>query len=59
MKEKYQVTVNLQFDVTVPVMAESGDEAYELAEKLDLQDILEWSTCASFNSEIILVETDL
>ena len=58
-KEKYQVTVNLQFDVRVPVMAESEDEAHELAEELDLQEMLEWSGCASFNHDIILVETDL
>jgi|COG998Drversion2_1049125.scaffolds.fasta_scaffold3719491_1 hypothetical protein len=58
-KEKYQVTVNLQFDVRVPVMADSEDEAHELAEGLDLQEMLEWVGCASFNQEIILVETDI
>ena len=40
-------------------MAKSEDEAYEKAEELDLQEMLEWSGCASYNQEIILVETDL
>ena len=49
MKTKYQVTINLQFDVTVPVMAENEDEADDLAHGLDLQEMLDWAGCASFD----------
>lgn len=47
-----EVTVSLQFDVTVPVTADSDGEAEDKISDMDLQQILEWSGCASYNLNI-------
>lgn len=49
---KKEVTVSLQFDVTVPVTADSDGEAEDKINDMDLQQILEWSGCASYNLNI-------
>lgn len=50
------VTVSLQFDVRVPVEAETDGEAEDKINDMDLQSILEWSGCASYNLNIYGVE---
>jgi len=55
---QYQVTLNLHFDVTVPVHAQSEEQASEKAENMDLAQILEWSGCASYDAHIVNVEED-
>jgi hypothetical protein len=55
---KYQVTLNLHFDVTVPVFADNDTEAGEKAEDMDLAEILEWSGCASYDAHIVNVTED-
>ena len=52
------VTVSLQFDVTFPVDAKDKIEAEQIAEKMHLSDFLEWSTCASYNMEVLEVSED-
>jgi len=52
----YYVTVNLGFDVTVPVQAEDSDEAENLADEMELSELLDWAGCASFDANIVNVE---
>lgn len=53
---KKEVTVSLQFDVTVPVQADTDEEAEDKINDMDLQQILEYSGCASYNLNIYGVE---
>lgn len=53
-----QVTVSLQFDVTVPVNAETDEEAETAIDNMDLNDLLAWSGCASYNTNILEIRDD-
>ena len=52
------VTLDIQFDVEIPVYADNDEEATMLAEEMSLNEILEWVGCASFSSNVVLVRDD-
>jgi hypothetical protein len=56
---KFQVTVSLEFDVSVPTTANTKNEAEENIENMDLAELLEWSGCASYNINILTIEKKL
>ena len=49
---KYEVTVALNFDVTVPVWAENQSDAESKADEMQLSEFLDWAGCASYNMNI-------
>lgn len=53
-----RVTVNLQFEVSFIVDAESNEEAELIAEEMHLSDFLEWSGCASYDMNVVNVEDE-
>lgn len=55
---KFQVTVSLELDVTVPVTADTEGEAEDNIQDMDLAELLEWSGCASYNMNILNMEKD-
>jgi len=52
------VTLDIQFDVEIPVYADNDEEATMLAEEMSLNEILEWVGCASFSSNVVSVRDD-
>jgi len=52
------VTLDIQFDVEIPVYADNDEEATMMAEEMSLNEILEWVGCASFSSNVVLVRDD-
>lgn len=51
-----EVTVSLQFEVTVPVTADTDEEAEDKIDNMSLQELLEWSGCASYVTDIYGIE---
>jgi hypothetical protein len=57
--KNYQVTVNLNFDITFDVTAKNEDEIEIITDEMKLADFLEWSGCASYNVNIVNIEENL
>ena len=51
-----RVVVNLSFDVSFVVDAESDEEANSIAEEMCLSDFLEWSGCATYDMAVLNIE---
>lgn len=55
---EYHVTVDLQFEVTVPVEAENEEQAEQHALDMSLSELLDWSGCASYNANVLEVSDE-
>jgi hypothetical protein len=53
-----QVTISLEFDVTVPVKATTREEAEAEVENMSLTEYFDWATCASYNMNILEVHDE-
>lgn len=51
-----RVVVNLSFEVSFVVDAESDEEANSIAEEMCLSDFLEWSGCATYDMAVLNIE---
>jgi hypothetical protein len=49
---KYYVNVGLEFDVSVPVTADTDGEAEDKVNDMELSELLDWAGCASFVATI-------
>lgn len=55
---KFEGTVSLELDVTVPLKATNRSDATDELENMSLSEFLEWSGCASFNMNILEINSD-
>lgn len=53
---KFEATVSLELDVTVPVNVDTRAEVEEAVENMSLSEFLDWSGCASFNMNILTIQ---
>lgn len=56
--KNYRVTVSLELDVSVPVIANDEEGAEEEAENMSLSEFLEWASCSSYSMNVLEVKEE-